>query len=244
MINALVLDDEYILVQDISTQLEKRKGWEAAPFINPDEALRHLKETDVDVCFVDIEMPGQNGLEFAATVKDLWPDILIVFVTAYSEYAADAFRVRAYDYLVKPVARDLLSEVCDGVEVALEARQQGQQIIVGKRIAVKSATRIDFVEVDRILYGQSLGNYISLRTANKEFLHRAKISEMADELAPSGFIRTHRSFIVQSNAVVSAQRKGDNLTALELQDGHTVPVSSSHSSEVASVLRDVHGMEF
>lgn len=242
-ISALVLDDEYIIANDLARQIGAREDWSVRTFVNPLEAFTALGEAPADVCFVDIEMPGQNGLEFAARVRDAFPETLIIFVTAYSEFAAEAFRVRAFDYLVKPVARNLLREVCDSAEEALAARKIGAAPKVGRHIAVRSASRIDLVEVGSILFGQSLGNYISLQTPQKEYLHRCKISDMVEELAGHGFVRTHRSWFARASAVQSLKRKGETITALELDGGFEVPVSASHMDEVTEALREMQGLD-
>ena len=236
-ITAIALDDEQILVKDLTRQLNRRTDWVAEPFVVPAEALLRLSMSKVDVCFVDIEMPEQTGLEFAEQLAKVSPATLLIFVTAYSQYATTAFRLRAFDYVVKPVSRALLDEVCANVEAALKENTSGKTMTVGHRIAVKSASKVDFVRVDSIITGQAVGNYVALNCPDKEYVHRTKISDLIEELAPHGFIRTHRSYLVNTSQIKCARRRGEDLIELETFAGHKVPVSASYTDDVTAALK-------
>lgn len=111
--NIITVDDEPLALKDLVRSLKDgAPSCEPHPFATPREALAYARTTPVDVAFLDIEMPGQSGLSLAKDLKDLWPDVHIIFVTSYEEYALDAFALHATGYLLKPVCiEDLRREL-------------------------------------------------------------------------------------------------------------------------------------
>ena len=108
---AICVDDERLLMEDtVSTCLELPEIDEAKGFVRPQDALEYLESTSVDLAILDIDMPGMNGIELAAAIKRRHPETAIIFLTGYSQYAVEAFAVRATGYLLKPVAREKLAE--------------------------------------------------------------------------------------------------------------------------------------
>lgn len=111
MIRAIVIDDEQLPLQMLEQMLNSSGMAQAsATFTKPLEALAYLKENKVDAVFLDIEMPDMDGIELATHILDLQGSIAVVFVTAYNQYAVEAFRLNALDYLLKPVSADRLRE--------------------------------------------------------------------------------------------------------------------------------------
>ena len=105
----LLVDDEPLALADLNEILEETvPGHETAGFTSIGKALEYMKENQVDVAFLDIEMVGMNGIELARTMKDLQPDINIIFVTAHPQYALDAYAIHATGYLLKPVVPEYI----------------------------------------------------------------------------------------------------------------------------------------
>ena len=105
----LLVDDEPLALADLNEILEETvPGHETAGFTSIGKALEYMKENQVDVAFLDIEMVGMNGIELARTMKDLQPDINIIFVTAHPQYAVDAYAIHATGYLLKPVVPEYI----------------------------------------------------------------------------------------------------------------------------------------
>lgn len=119
---AICVDDERLLMEDtVSTCLELPEIDEAKGFVRPQDALKYLESTSVDLAILDIDMPGMSGIELAATIKNRWPDTRILFLTGYSQYAVEAFAVRASGYLLKPVSKENLAR---DVAYALEGKKK------------------------------------------------------------------------------------------------------------------------
>lgn len=233
IIRAAVLDDEHIVATDLAFQLAQRRGWEISGVFNdPHALLRHAEESPPNVCFLDIETPGLDGLALARELRRLQPSVLVVFVTAFQHYASAAFRVDAIDYLVKPATPAAIAEACTRVEQRLGA----QAPPAWERLAVLSAGRIDYVEIKDIIAAKAAANYVSLFTHDREYLHRITVGDLADLLAPFGFVRTHRSYLVRPSAVVSARTRGDDILQVTLANGFAAPVSESFRTAVAEML--------
>lgn len=234
MIRALVLDDEPIIAADVAQQLNARTGWQASAVNRADDARAHLRSHQVDVVFLDIEMPGTNGMELLPTLKKLQPGLEVVFVTAFPEYAAKAFRVSAADYVVKPVARHVLNEACGRIEARLS---NGQALASDTQfIEVTSYGRTDRVPVDDILLVRAERNYAALVVPEGEHLYRATLKSMEANLAEAGMLRCHRSFMVRMEKVRSLIRLRGQLTELRLFGGKSAPVGAAYRSHVMQAL--------
>lgn len=239
MINALIIDDEHFIAQDLANRIGSRPGWTCQWSVSPEAALEQCMANDIDVCFVDIEMPEISGLDLVTRILAHSPDTRVVFVTAYQQYAIDAIRLRAVDYLVKPVGEQLLGEALGRVEQALSSRSDDQQETeIGETIPVRSGRNVDLVRISRIIGGQSESNYVSLVTRDRKYFPRAKLADFVDRLAPYGFIQTHRSFFVNPALVVSAKLRGDRIGQLRLLEGFTSPVSDTFAESVSAALGD------
>lgn len=231
-VRAAILDDEHIIAADLARQVARYPGWEVAGTFTDCDALQQCIDTSpIDVCFMDIEMPGRNGLSFARELHEQLPDLGFVFVTAYHQYAATAFRVEAIDYLVKPATPEAVAEACRRTEERIGAPGRSA------KFAVISSGRIDYVALQDIIAAKAAGNYVALLTGDAEHLHRVTISEMEDTLTSAGFLRTHRSHLVRPSAITSARVRGDDILEVTLSNGALAPVSETYRQRVATALR-------
>ncbi len=233
MVKALVLDDEAIIAADIAHQLNARAGWQARAVTSVDEARTHLCDDDYDVLFLDIEMPGCDGMTFAAEIKQAHPDLYIIFSTAYPQHAAKAFRLSAVDYIVKPLSRSVLADACGRIE---EKCTKPANAIESPRFVIKSFGKTDIVNMDDVIVGKAERNYVALICRDREYLHRATISEIEQDLVPLGYLRCHRSYIIKKNQVKTLVRKNGVLSQLRLDGGHDVPVGANYRATVQASL--------
>lgn len=235
-IHAAVIDDERIIAADLARQIGQRKGWSVAgAFHHPDELRKCVMSADVDVCFLDIEMPGTDGLELARELREIKSELLFVFVTAHMQYAATAFRIDAVDYLVKPAHASVIDETCRRVEERLSAPAP----VLPDKIEVISTKRVDYIPITEILAAKAAGNYVALVTPHGEYLHRTTLTSFLEMVSRAGFIRTHRSHIVQPSRVVAAKTRGGEIHEVVLSTGQVIPVSEAFRKEVALRLKSV-----
>jgi DNA-binding LytR/AlgR family response regulator len=184
-------------------------------------ALEAIAECQPDVAFLDIRMPGLTGLEVAAAMANASPKTHIVFVTAYDQYALDAFDKGAVDYLLKPVARDRLSATVQRIRSRASADSEALQELLRKLQAVvpneskspplvwltaSAGTETRLIMIDDVAYFQSDSKYTVVMTAQGEALLRKPIRELLDVLDPNIFKQIHRSTIVNLKAIASVAR--------------------------------------
>jgi two-component system LytT family response regulator len=221
MIRVLIADDEAParakLRRLVHQERDARVVGEAA---SGAEALEKLRSGGVDLALLDVEMPDLPGLRVADGLRGDGAPV-VVFVTAHESYAVQAFAVRAFDYLLKPVAparlRDTFARVRKRLVEARTAQGSPQPVPYVRRLLLQQADReilistaeIDWIEADR--------NYVHIHTREAVFQHRATLQQLADALDPAEFLRVNRSAIVRLDAVkeISPWAHGDSTITLK-----------------------------
>ena len=208
MIAALLVDDEAPARSELRYLLgahdDVRVVGEAATAGEADELLR---AGGYDVVFLDVELPGVTGLELAPLAR-----AAIVFVTAHERYAVDAFAVEAFDYLLKPVSPDRLARVLD----RLRTRAPEEPGAVEK-IAVVAPGGAELLDFDQLYYVQAEGDYCRVHTYDRAYLSTSSLGELAERLG-SGFVRIHRSYLVNLAHVSGIRRASPDRVRLQLDD--------------------------
>jgi DNA-binding LytR/AlgR family response regulator len=203
--NCIVVDDEPLAREAMAMLIERTDNLTLLnSFSGAKNAAQFLEENDVDLIFLDIEMPGTNGLEFSKTIPK---QTLIVFTTAYSQYAVDSYDGFAIDYLVKPVK---LSRFEQAVSKALfcfkllKAGQFNQNIISSENyFFVKAERRFFKVYFDDILFIEGLKDYVVLHTTEQKIVTAMNIKTIHAQMAQNVFVRISKSFIININKVTS-----------------------------------------
>ena len=250
-IRYLIVDDELPSRLNLRLAMAAHPGWLlAAECGGAASARAALASIDVDVVFLDIQMPGQSGLVLARELSRLREPPLVVFVTAYSEHAIEAFEVHALDYLLKPLDDARLAQAVERAACMLRQRQReaygaalrgfvdadgdGAQRL--DTISVRSVGRIEQVKVGDILRIESAGNYVELRLAGRTVLHRMTLSRLESLLAPGEFVRVHRGTIVRRSQIAGMETRGDGSYWLSLRNGDMVAVSERHAGTLKAIL--------
>jgi DNA-binding LytR/AlgR family response regulator len=219
----VVAEDEQLLREDLVAQL--RALWPELEVLAAVEdggaALEEIVEGQPDFAFLDIRMPGLNGIEVAAALAESSPATRVVFVTAYNQYAVDAFEQGAVDYVLKPLARERLQATIARLKarglasgdadalLALLAQLKNRDEAKAKPLAwITAASGKDtrLIMVDDILYFQADNKYTIAMTAEGEALLRKPIKELLVELDAALFRQVHRSTIVNLKAIKSISR--------------------------------------
>ena len=196
---AMIVDDEAPARSELRFLLEETGRVESiTEASSAREAVEKLMEAKAEVIFLDISMPKTSGMQLAEALHKLKNPPAIVFVTAYSEYALDAFGVDAVDYLMKPVESDRLELALDKVEArapkAEPAAPQSHSSV--ERIPVVKSGRKVLVPIDQIRYIEAKDDYSCIYTDNDRFLSTISLAKLEEKLAPHGFFRVHRGYIV------------------------------------------------
>ena len=250
----LIAEDEALLAADLQAQLTRI--WPdlhcVASVADGKTAVVQGLALQPDVLFLDIRMPGMTGLEVAQALAEDWPDLakpfpLLVFVTAYDQYALHAFEHAAVDYVLKPVQPVRLEKTCARLQAALQQRAQSQAPGPSLDAAVHTLRELLHVDAARpqgkppaasplriiqasvgntitmvpiadVLYFEAADKYVRLVTAKHEHLIRMSLRELQLQIDPECFWQVHRSTIVRCDAIASALRDDTGKLTLTLRD--------------------------
>ena len=188
------------LIADCAAATQASVVGEAA---NGQEALELLASVAADLVLVDIRMPQMSGIEFARHVLALDAPPAIIFVTAYDEYAIEAFELRALDYLLKPVRRARLQAALErarGLHAPGREELRGLERAPRRNLAVPERGRIRLVPVADVVYLKAELKYVTIRTADHEYLLEESLTHLEQEFAES-FVRVHRNALVAKSRI-------------------------------------------
>ncbi len=237
--SALVVDDEppiraelkYLLGQDARVDVIEEAG-------GASEAVEKILALRPDVLFLDIQMPGTSGVKLADTLRNLKNPPVVVFVTAFSEYAAEAFELDAVDYVLKPVELERIEKALDKVGAALAARKPAEAARTVKRLQVEHSGRRSFIPVADVSYFEARADYATAHAASGSYFVGESISVLEERLRHEGFMRVHRSFLVNIDDVRTVEVvRPSGLIQLTLETtGASVPVSRRRMADVKRCL--------
>jgi len=230
-LTALVIDDERPALDELSFLLgQDHRIGEILACDSATEGLRTLHEREVDVVFLDIQMPGLTGLDLAQVLARFRSPPPVVFVTAHEEHAVEAFDLRAVDYVLKPVRGERLAEA---VRRVIEGPGRPDRT-VDEQIPVERGGVTRFVSRSDICYVEAQGDYARLHTATDSHLLRSPLSALEERWADAGFVRIHRSLLVALAHVKEVRFAGSRCSVV-VGDA-VLQVSRRHTPHLREVL--------
>jgi two-component system LytT family response regulator len=252
-----IVDDEALARRGIRSRLSRQGNVTvAAECESGREAVVAIRGGDLDLVFLDIQMPGLDGFDVIETIgPENMP--VVVFVTAYDEHALRAFDVHALDYLLKPLDEERFREALDHARSRIAEREAGEletqltrllsslddgpSAASGQgsgrepvtRFVVKSGGRVQFVKTDAVKWVEAAGDYVKLHTADRAHLLRKTMKEMETALPADRFVRIHRSTIMNVDALREMRPHGaNNEYVVILSDGTERKLSRTYREEV------------
>jgi two-component system response regulator LytT len=243
-LRVLVVDDEQPARDELAFQLGRLDEVdEVLGAAEATECLRLLEYGDVDAVFLDVRMPGLDGLELGRIVRLLARPPMLVFVTAFDSYAVEAFGLAAVDYLLKPVRAERLRatvkrllETRRGIEAGAVTHPDDDTL--GDRLPVLARGRIVLVNVADIRVALVAGERVVLHTQEGRFQARHTLAELEHRLHGRGFLRVHRAYLVNLRHVLTIESFFNGTYLLKLRDvpDLTVPVSRRHAADLRSAV--------
>jgi two-component system, LytTR family, response regulator len=241
----LIVDDEelarHVLRELLQTHPEIHILAECA---NGFEAVKAAAEHKPDLLFLDVQMPKLTGFDVLELIET---PIAVIFVTAYDQYAMQAFEVHAVDYLLKPIGRERFEAALERAkhrvgeklppapQLAAAARPPRQFL---DRLVVKDGTRVTLIPVAKLDYVEAQDDYVALASQGKKHLKQQTIASVEAGLDPARFVRVHRSYIVNFERVVRIEPYGKDSRLAILADGTRLPVSRTGYARLKSLLDD------
>lgn len=234
---ALIIDDERLARKELMRLLEEHPSIEiAGEAQNADEAEKMIEELNPDLLFLDIQMPGRTGFQLLEAL-DTVP--MVVFTTAYDEFALKAFEVNALDYLLKPIQPERLSEAVRKVqdkERLREGRLRDGKLGLQDQVFVKDGERCWFVSLANIRLFESDGNYIKVFfDANRPMIHKS-LNALDEKLDERAFFRASRKHIVNLSWVEGIEPWFNGGLMVRLRGGDKVEVSRRQAAKFKDMM--------
>jgi DNA-binding LytR/AlgR family response regulator len=220
MIKAIAIDDEPPALKVMENFCEKIDFISLdKTFTKPSEALKHLNKFPVDLLFLDINMPSVNGIEF---YKSLEQNVLVIFTTAYSEYAVEGFNLNAVDYLLKPFTYERFLQATNKANDFLNYQTQSDSTLT-PYLFIRADYSLVKITIANILYIEGLDDYLKIHLENqKPVVTRMTMKALLEKLPAKDFIRVHRSFIIPFGKIESVRNK------LISVSGKEIPIGTSY----------------
>lgn len=242
MITYIIIDDEPAAIEVLQFHLNKIPSMELKlSFRDPLEALDYLQKHKVDLIFLDINMPELSGISFP---KFLQNPPLIIFTTAYSEYALKSYELKAVDYLLKPINFDRLLQAVIKVKhflnknnEAITTSSKTANDSLEQTIFIKSGSEFHQVSIQNIKWIESDGNYVTFHTTKRSILARYKLSEVIDIIPKQLFVRIHRSYIVALKHIETIKKH------CIVIDEKEMPISSKYREGFLTVIHGYRSEE-
>ena len=251
-VRVAIVDDEDLARRGICARLRRHDNVDiVAECGNGRQAIAAIRRHTPDVVFLDVQMPGKSGFDVIEEVGwDAFP--YVIFVTAHDKYAIRAFEINALDYLLKPIDDERFDQAFQRAREAM-ARDRGCELgerlasLMGEmgtrsptaqteRIVVRSGGRILFVRIADIDWVEAAGDYVILHAGKKSWLLRETIAAMEQKLQSSGFVRVHRSAIVNTERIVEMHALDNGEYRLLLRIGTELKLSRTHRHQLERLL--------
>lgn len=255
---AIIVDDEEPGRIMLRYALAAQKNWTILGEFGDVAATREfLNANEVDVVFLDIQMPKENGIALARSLSNLEDPPLIIFVTAFNAHAIEAFEVHALDYLLKPVNSLRFTQALSRADEILTQRRGYAKVLRSfvdseeqtkdhatsashylRQIVVRSVGEMECVPIAEILWMSSASNYVELHLAKRVVLHRMALSTIEKLINPHEFIRVHRTALARTDQLQQIKVVGDGSYSLTLTCGAEVAVSERYIQQVRGAFLD------
>ncbi|MBS7787168.1 response regulator transcription factor [Flavobacterium sp. CYK-55] len=228
----LIIDDDEIDRLTVMAHARKHDCLKInGVYSSADEALQNGIPTDADVLFLDIDMPGINGLEFRKIMSQV---PVCIFITAHPEHAAESFNLETLDFIVKPLKQDRFAQTIARIEQYFDVRNKAalfEKSAGTDTVLIKEGHKETRIKIQEILYLEALKDYTLIITPNKKHCVLSSLGNLLKESYFQSFIRIHRSYAVQKSYV-----KHKKPLEIELENGMIIPIGRSYKDIVTDLL--------
>ena len=222
----MVVDDEKLAISRLTRLLNDEGFEDIKSFSSPSDALIEITKTKYDVIFLDISMPQMSGLELANAILTIEPNTFIVFQTAYSEYAIEAFKIGGIDYLLKPVENSEIKRVFEKIKAFKQSSNQSDEKLLGKR-----GNKIYLIKIDDIYFIKADLDEVIIRIKDTDVYVKRKIGDLEKLLDKKKFFRIHRSIIVNVDKIKSMESVEQSKLTISFEDIDSIVTSSKDGAK-------------
>lgn len=245
-IKTIIIDDENLAREIIKNYLATCPDYSIiAECSNGFEGIKAINELSPDLIFLDIQMPKINGFEMLELIDN--PPV-IIFTTAFDQYALKAFEVNAADYLLKPFSRERFDEALNKANIYLKEKDTRVSMIQNlikhtekrdeylSRAVIKDGPKIIVVPIEEIIYFEAQDDYVMIYTEREKHLKQKTMRYFEENLNPKDFVRVHRSYITAINKIQKIQLLQKESYQLTLKNGMNIPVSKSGYAKLKEMI--------
>jgi len=244
MISAVVIDDEKLARDVIKAYLKNEKEIEVvAECANGFEGIKAIQENKPDLVFLDIQMPKLTGFEMLEVLEQ---NPVIIFSTAFDQYAIKAFELNAADYLLKPYAEKRFKEALDKALAKIKQDQPSTSETLAKdykeqqetldRVVIRSGSKILIIPIDKIDYFEAQDDYVAVHSEGNKYLKQLTMKWLEKSLPQEQFVRVHRSYIVAVDMIDKLEAYSKDSYLAILKNGEKVSVSRTGYQQLKQVL--------
>lgn len=236
--NCIIVDDEPAAIEMLSDSLAivNRKIHIMATFTSWSEALEGIRSLECDILFLDISINGRNGMDLLRMIPDIRCEV--IFVTAYSDHAVDAFRFPASGYLLKPVNEVDLALTLERTLARVDQKKmvaKMQQPVLEARIGIPDSSSITYVSIQDILFLEAVSSYTKVVTRDGTIMSAYNLGKFKELLPEALFFQVHRSFMINLNRI----RRYESTGYVILDNGSEVPVARSAKAALLALFARV-----
>ena len=238
MINCIIVEDELPAREELKYFLNEEKEIKLiAEFDNPLDTLSFLENNTADVIFLDINMPDMNGISLGKIITKMYPDMKIVFITAYKDYAVDAFEIKAFDYLLKPYSESRIKNLLKSLVNTKTELTSSIKNTNLKKITVNIGERLYVISLNDIDYIEASEKETLIFSNEKKYVSKIKISKWEEMLKGDNFYRCHRSFIVNLDKITEIEQWFNSSWIIKIKNYVTaIPVSRNNIKELKKLF--------
>lgn len=233
-LNCVIIDDDDLDRLAVETEVSQHKRLRLmGSFANPIEAFDMLQVVKPEVLFLDIDMPGLNGLEFVQRIKTLNP--INVFISSHAEYALQGFQLNVFDFILKPLETDRFNHTIKRIYdfVGLRDKANAYDVLFdNEKIIFKEGHITINLNASEVIYLEAYGDYTKIVTEKKSHLTLATLGSFLESLPTGKFQRIHRSYVVPTNCIASYAAK-----TVTLLNGVILPIGKTYLKETKQVLK-------
>jgi|TARA_B100001063_G_scaffold165010_1_gene153927 two-component system, LytTR family, response regulator len=226
-LKTLIVDDEKLALSRLKRLLEEEGVTDIQECNNPIDAIKLVSKEKFDIAFLDISMPNMSGLELAQAILDINPKTFIIFQTAYSEHALEAFQSGGVDYLLKPISNESIKKSLEKIEKYMIK----EDIDSSKRIMAKRGNKLYLIDIEDIFYIKADLDEVIIKIKHTDAYVRKKIGDMEKLLKGKNFFRIHRSCIVNVDKIKSMQSMEQSKLEISFEGIDDVVTSSKDGAK-------------
>ncbi|MBP6322808.1 MAG: response regulator transcription factor [Fusobacteriaceae bacterium] len=238
MLNCIIVEDEFPAREELKFFIKNNKNFAIKrEFETSIDALKFLENSSVDVVFLDINMPGLDGMTLARLIHKIDKNIKLIFITAYREFAVDAFEIGTFDYILKPYSEERIITVLERVVASVAESKTPINKNETSKLTVNSGEKMVVISIFDILYIEANEKETTIALQNESYTSKLKISQLEAILPSENFFRTHRSYIVNIDKIAEVEPWFNGSYLIKVgKKSHNISVSRNNVKKLKEIL--------